>query len=128
MTTIVPFNDIQKLPACAAACGPLYDANGGCVPPAVAPANADSYAACFCANSKVAPFSTGTAGVCDTACTADPKGLASIQGWFTSLCNVKNAGGAKTNTAPTKTGTSTNKQTGTGVPDFSTPQGDGGSW
>ncbi|KAF7549621.1 hypothetical protein G7Z17_g6274 [Cylindrodendrum hubeiense] len=34
-TTIVPFTNTALLPSCAAACGPLYDANGACVPPAV---------------------------------------------------------------------------------------------
>lgn len=87
VTTIPPFADTNKLPACAVGCDALYAANGGCVPPAVATTDASVYTDCFCANARVAALSTGNAGVCDTACTADSD-LSSIQGWFQSLCNV----------------------------------------
>ncbi|PHH73817.1 hypothetical protein CDD80_3550 [Ophiocordyceps camponoti-rufipedis] len=86
ITTIPPFADTAKLPDCAKACGPLYDANGACVPPAAPQADPAAYTACFCNHAKVAPFSKGTAGVCDAACTANQAGLQSIAGWFQSIC------------------------------------------
>ncbi|KAI0135380.1 hypothetical protein F4814DRAFT_19951 [Daldinia grandis] len=101
VTTIVPF---QSLPSCAGECGPLYDANGACVPPAAAVADENTYDTCFCAYDSLQPFKQGASGVCDTACTNDNGGLSSIQGWFTSFCNEKAA--ATTSSSPsTSTGT-----------------------
>ncbi|OAA61772.1 hypothetical protein SPI_04631 [Niveomyces insectorum RCEF 264] len=116
VTTVVPF---ASLPTCAQACGHLYDANGACVPPAAPAGDSAAYASCFCANNLLAPFSTGTAGVCDNACTAptDQGGLASIQGWYTSFCSGA-AKGVQTTTGTAATTTTTNgsapKQSNTG--------------
>jgi len=93
---MVPF---AELPACATACGPLYDANGGCTPP-VKPAQDVS---CFCNHSKLAPFKTGTAGVCDTAC-ANAADLSTIQQWFAGFCDKQGQA--------TTTGGSGSSQTG----------------
>ncbi|KAI6361574.1 hypothetical protein MCOR25_006479 [Pyricularia grisea] len=82
METFVPFS---TLPACAGQCGALFDANGACAPSGVTSAPS-AIASCFCSNSKVTPFSTGTAGVCDNACTATPGDFGSIRNWFTSFC------------------------------------------
>jgi hypothetical protein len=79
--TIVPFS---SLPACAAQCGPLYDAQGACSPP-VKLASSDS---CFCAQGKLQPFYTGTTNVCDGACPTDPTGLTQIQLWFLRHCKA----------------------------------------
>jgi hypothetical protein len=92
-TTLFP---VATLPACVSQCGPLFDVNGACVPPAAPTADASTYDSCFCSDPRLAPFKTGTAGVCDTACTANPADLSSIQGWFTSFCN--NVGGDATST------------------------------
>lgn len=87
-TTIVPFTNTAILPSCAAACGPLYDANGGCVPPAVdAALGTTAFTSCFCANTAVTAFSSAVTGVCDDACSAG--GLSSIASWFRSICSVK---------------------------------------
>ncbi|KAL7783887.1 hypothetical protein V8C37DRAFT_26325 [Trichoderma ceciliae] len=121
ITTIVPFNNRAQLPACAAACGHLYDANGACVPPAV-PTNSPSiYTSCFCFDSRLAPFSTTTGGVCDSACTADPSGLASITNWYHSICNVKNV--AAPSTTSTTTG-STSSPSGSDPDNANPPSGD----
>jgi len=88
-TTLFP---VATLPACVTSCGHLYDANGACVPPAQPAATLASYASCFCSNSLLTPFSTGTAGVCDNACTAEAGGLSSIQAWFTSYCSANAKG------------------------------------
>jgi hypothetical protein len=96
VTTVFP---TQSLPACATACGPLYDVNGAC---ATATAAADVLQSCFCGDARLAPFSTGTAGVCDNACAATPTDLASIQAWYTGYCN---AAATTTGTAATSTGT-----------------------
>lgn len=86
-TTIVPFTNTAVLPSCATACGPLYDANGGCVPPAANVGSATTaYTTCFCSNTAVSPFSTAATGVCDDACGTE--GLSSIASWFQSICSV----------------------------------------
>ncbi|KID86464.1 integral membrane protein [Metarhizium guizhouense ARSEF 977] len=126
--TIVPFNDISKLPACANACGPLWDANGACVPPALPTADASTYESCFCADSRIAPFSTGGgANVCPNACPGNPQGLSSIGNWFTSFCNGK----APKNT-PQTTGTNTAAETNaagsSGSNNGGSNSGNGGDW
>lgn len=100
-TTLFP---IATLPACATNCGPLYDVNGACVPPAAPTADASTYDSCFCNDARLAPFKSGTAGVCDKAC-AQNNDLASIQGWFTSFCNnIPAADNQPTTTTTTSTG------------------------
>ncbi|PON27169.1 hypothetical protein TGAM01_v204118 [Trichoderma gamsii] len=106
ITTIVPFGNLQKLPACAAACIHLYDANGACVPPAVPSNNPSAYTSCFCFDPRLTAFSTTTGGVCDTACTANPSGLSSITSWYHSMCNVQK--GAAPSTTSSTASTSTN--------------------
>ncbi|TWU71029.1 hypothetical protein ED733_001028 [Metarhizium rileyi] len=125
--TIVPFSDTNKLPACASACGPLWDANGGCVPPAVAAADSGTYESCFCADTRVAPFLTGGgANVCPNACPGNPQGLASIGNWFTSFCNGK-ASKNTPKTTETKAAAATNNP-GSGSNVGSSNSGNGGDW
>jgi hypothetical protein len=88
VTTIPPFADTAKLPACAVNCGALYDANGACVPPAAPVGEASAYTACFCSHGAVAPLSTAVTGVCDNVC--QPNDLSSVQGWFQGICGVQN--------------------------------------
>ncbi|KAL2122960.1 hypothetical protein VTJ04DRAFT_3415 [Mycothermus thermophilus] len=92
---------IDSLPSCVTSCGPLYDVNGGCVPPEK-PVSEDPrvYGKCFCDDSRLEPFKTGTAGVCDQACQ-DPNDLAQIQGWYVAYCNEINA--PESTPTPTKT-------------------------
>ncbi|KAK4167091.1 hypothetical protein QBC43DRAFT_286008 [Cladorrhinum sp. PSN259] len=91
--TLVP----QSLPTCVSSCGPLYDVNGACVPPVAPTAAANVYNSCFCNDPRLAPFKSGTAGVCDAACAA-PADLTSIRNWFTSFC-----ADAKSTSSPTTT-------------------------
>ena len=91
ITTIPPFADTAIFPPCAVSCGPLYDANGACVPPAAAQADADTYEDCFCSHNAVAAFSTAFTGICDAACGQAE--LTSIGGWFRDLCAVEGGGG-----------------------------------
>lgn len=121
-TTIPPFNDPALLPACAVNCGPLYDANGACVPPNVPVADAGSYEDCFCSHAGVAPFSTATTGVCDAVCGAD--GLASIGNWFRDLCDVEGGGN---NGGATRTTTNGGQTTTTGGSDSGDSDGSSGS-
>ncbi|KAI1134508.1 hypothetical protein F5Y05DRAFT_207031 [Hypoxylon sp. FL0543] len=116
VTTVVPFT---SLPSCAVRCGPLYDANGACVPPAAPQADETTYDKCFCSYSKLAPFSQGTAGVCDTACTDDAAGLGSIQGWFTSFCNKA---------AAATTSSSSSSSSNTSGASSGSDSGGGGDW
>ena len=92
MTTIPPFNDINKLPACAVGCDALYAANAPCVPPEVPETAASIYTNCFCSQGPVAPFATGSVGVCDEACTADSE-LSSIASWYRGICKVGSSNG-----------------------------------
>lgn len=103
---------METLPACVSECGPLFDVNGACVPPAAPTAAPETYASCFCNDPRLAGFKTGITGVCDNACTVNPADLGAIQRWFTSFC--VNAG----NTAPTAT-----SRPGAGADD-----GGGGTW
>ncbi|KAI8632421.1 hypothetical protein F5Y19DRAFT_472451 [Xylariaceae sp. FL1651] len=116
-TTIVPF---ASLPSCAASCGPLYDANGACVPPVNPSTDQNSWDSCFCAYNKLQPFKSGTSGVCDAACPADAQGLPSIQSWFTSLCNQV----ATTTTSSSVRSSSTGSSSNSGTKN----QGGGGDW
>ncbi|PHH81882.1 hypothetical protein CDD82_7638 [Ophiocordyceps australis] len=109
ITTIPPFSDAAQLPDCAKSCGPLYDANGACVPPAAPQAEAAAYTACFCADSRVAAFSRGSAGVCDNACAGNQAGLQSIANWFQGICRPQKQPGGN-NGAPTATGANQNPQ------------------
>ncbi|KAH8675958.1 hypothetical protein BX600DRAFT_190692 [Xylariales sp. PMI_506] len=118
ITTVVPFT---ALPSCATLCGPLYDANGACVPPAAATADANTYDECFCQYGALQPFESTTAGVCDSACTADTGGLSSIQSWFVSFCSGKTTGTA---TGTTSTSTSSSSSSA----DSSSSSSGGGDW
>lgn len=97
--TIVPFS---TLPACAAKCGPLYDAQGACSPPVVPATDLN----CFCQYGKLLPFQTSTANVCDAACPDDPTGLSKIQQWYVGLCAQRSqATATPTDSQGTTTGT-----------------------
>ncbi|KAJ4270217.1 hypothetical protein NW762_001893 [Fusarium torreyae] len=128
VTTIVPFNNRKILPSCAAACGPLYDANGACVPPQVAAdAGPTAYTQCFCLDQRVAAFKTATTGVCDDACTADPKGLSSIAGWFRSMCSVTGTTGGTTKQTGQASSTTTDGSSSTAGSRAGSSEG-GGDW
>ncbi|CAK7210806.1 hypothetical protein SBRCBS47491_000903 [Sporothrix bragantina] len=124
ITTLMPF---ASLPACATNCGHLYDANGACVPPAAPTGAVSQYASCFCNNALISAFSTGTAGVCDDACTTDAGGLSSIHVWFSSYCSAEQKNVA-TNTASTSTGTSTATSTSTNSSSNSGSKSTNNSW
>lgn len=109
-TTVVPF---ASLPSCATKCGPLYDANGACVPPVVAVSNEETYDTCFCNYNKLQPFLTGTSNVCDTA-GCDSSGITSIRNWFTSFCNGKAAAATTSTASSSSTGTSNNSSSSGG--------------
>ncbi|KAI0013536.1 hypothetical protein F4779DRAFT_400557 [Xylariaceae sp. FL0662B] len=110
-TTIVPF---ASLPSCAVDCGPLYDANGACVPPAAPASDENTYDTCFCAYNSLQPFKKGSSGVCDGACPGDANGLAGIQSWFTDLCNDKAVATSSSAPASSNSGSSGSNQGGGG--------------
>lgn len=117
-TTIMPF---AQLPACAVNCGPLYDANGACVPPAVAAADANTYDRCFCSQGVLQAFSTAAGGVCPAA-GCDDAGFSSIQGWYTSFCNSVTGGAA------TASSSSAGSSSTSGASKGSSNSGNGGDW
>lgn len=117
-TTVVPF---ANLPACAANCGPLYDVNGACVPPAATSAAATAYEQCFCSDARLAAFSTTTGGVCDAACTADAAGYGSLTSWYQSMCSSVQALAADGTTSSGSSTTGSSSSSGS-------KSGGGGSW
>ncbi|KAK3904516.1 hypothetical protein C8A05DRAFT_31696 [Staphylotrichum tortipilum] len=120
-TTLFP---VATLPPCATKCGALYDVNGACVPPAAPTADASTYDSCFCNDQRLAPFKSGTSGVCDQACAAN-NDLASIQNWFTNFCdNVP----AADNQKPTTTGTSSTGRPASGASNQGGGGGGGNTW
>ncbi|KAG9248340.1 hypothetical protein BJ878DRAFT_413006 [Calycina marina] len=101
---LVPFS---TLPDCAALCGPLFDVQGACVPPAVTTASKS----CFCADSRLKDFTTGTAGVesvCGDASCQDTDSLQALETWYQTFCNlVVTSTTAVTSGAAGSTGTGT---------------------
>ncbi|KAI1124971.1 hypothetical protein F5Y10DRAFT_248238 [Nemania abortiva] len=108
-TTIVPF---QSLPSCAVNCGPLYDANGACVPPVNTATDESSWDTCFCDYSSLQSLKSGASDICNGNC--DSQGLSSIQSWFTSFCNEAAATTASTATSTSTAGSSSGKNQGGG--------------
>ncbi|KAK4150676.1 hypothetical protein C8A00DRAFT_36735 [Chaetomidium leptoderma] len=117
-TTLIP---VATLPACVTECGVLFDVNGGCAPTGV-PKAPEEYTSCFCNDPRLAPFKTGTSGVCPNACTTNPADLSTIQNWFTGFCNNGAAGNGDGNAAPTPTPSSSSKPAG------NKQGGGGGTW
>ncbi|KAH8815431.1 hypothetical protein F5884DRAFT_817768 [Xylogone sp. PMI_703] len=93
---IVPFS---TLPQCAALCGPLFDVQGACIPPAQANS-------CFCGDARLKPFTTslqGVSQVCGPASCQDAASLQAIQNWYDGYCNTS---ASATNTAGNNSGSS----------------------
>lgn len=83
---IVPFT--SKLPACATACGPLWNVEGTCL----LPANINNKQNCFCTSTTLTPMLQSTAevqSICGPQSCQDTNDLQTIQNWFKSYCNVK---------------------------------------
>ena len=130
VTQIVPFD---QFPSCASLCGPLFDAQGGCVHPILPAADETTANACFCSNGAVSGFKTGIHNVCDNICTASGEDqtatLVTIQNWFADICGVQkfsaeDQGSSSTSTSGTgSTGTGTSNSGGNRV-----AQGNGGTW
>jgi hypothetical protein len=99
---LIPF---ATLPACAQKCGLLYDANGACVPPGAPTNDVSVYDSCFCNDARLAPFKTGTVGVCPDAAGCAPDALGSIRNWFTSFCAANGVAQTATTTALRSGGT-----------------------
>lgn len=106
-TTIVPF---ATLPSCAAKCGPLYDANGACVPPVNPSTDKNSWTSCFCSYGSLQPLKSGPNDICSGSCSADPQGLPGIQSWFASFCNAAPVATGTSTTSPTPSGGSSGKK------------------
>ncbi|KAI1263130.1 hypothetical protein F5Y18DRAFT_142705 [Xylariaceae sp. FL1019] len=120
-TTIVPF---ASLPSCALNCGPLYDANGACVPPTNPSTDENSWDTCFCAYGSLQAFKSGASGVCDSVCTGTAAtDITSIQGWFTSLCNQA----AAVTSSTTSSGAGSTGTSGSGSNSGDSSSG-GGNW
>jgi len=107
---IVPFS---TLPTCAAKCGPLFDVQGACAPPAQNQVNQN----CFCTDTRLTPFLTGNANVQSVcgpqSCSADAD-LTAIRNWYTGFCkNGGSSGGTATTTGANGGSTATGGSGGT---------------
>ncbi|TVY86593.1 hypothetical protein LAWI1_G007215, partial [Lachnellula willkommii] len=98
---IVPFS---TLPACATKCGPLYDVQGACAPPAQTSVNQN----CFCTDTRLTPFLQGTsnvASVCGAASCSAESDLQAIQTWYEGYCQSTSGTSTSAGGAATTTGT-----------------------
>ncbi|TVY48748.1 hypothetical protein LOCC1_G001646 [Lachnellula occidentalis] len=109
---IVPFS---TLPTCAAKCGPLYDVQGACAPPAQSSVNQN----CFCTDTRLTPFSQGTsevASVCGAASCSAASDLQALQTWYEGYCkgttSSTSTGAAGATTTTGAAGSSTKTSTG----------------
>ncbi|KAI1368060.1 hypothetical protein F5Y08DRAFT_21751 [Xylaria arbuscula] len=114
-TTLFP---TASLPACVTNCGPLYDANGACVPPVNTATDESNWDSCFCAYDTLQTLKSGANDICNGGC--DTGELSSIQGWFTSFCNNQ--------AAVTSTGTTSATSTSTSGSGNSGKSSGGGGW
>ncbi|MCJ1304362.1 hypothetical protein MMC08_007174 [Hypocenomyce scalaris] len=79
--TILP----ATLPACAAQCTPLDQAQTGCVPPAAPVTNQATYQSCFCQSAYLSSlYASGASTLCGAACSAAD--MSSIQSWYQGFC------------------------------------------
>lgn len=89
------------------------------MPPAKTSASAVVYEQCFCSDTRLTAFSTATAGVCDSACTATPADYGSVTSWYQSMCKSVQALAAD--------GTSTSSAGSTSTSSAKSSSG-GGTW
>ncbi|RKF65385.1 putative integral membrane protein [Golovinomyces cichoracearum] len=104
---IVPFS--STLPVCASKCGPLFDVQGKCVPPVTAAVD-DS---CFCLDSRLEPFRTGTAGVstvCGPASCSAEADLQSLRQWYSTFCKAAISNNSDGRDTPTLAGSDSKNQ------------------
>lgn len=119
-TTLFP---VANLPACVSSCGPLFDANGACVPPNIPSVDNN----CFCDYNALSPWHQGASGVCvDAPCSPDE--FSSLQSWYTSYCSSATAAGADAGNGGTTTTTNTGGATTPTGTRSSANQGPGGDW
>lgn len=101
--SIVPFT--SDLPSCASLCGPLSDVQGACTPPVTT----DVSSSCFCADSRLLPFLTGTAGVssvCGAASCTSTTDLQTIETWYEQYCNTASTTTSSSGSAATSSSSS----------------------
>jgi len=115
---IVPFN--SGLPACASLCGPLFDVQGKCSPPATTAVDEN----CFCTDSRLTVFdndgTTGVALVCGAQSCNTQSDMEAVKKWYDDFCAK---GKVVTTTASdgaiaTQTGASKPKATGASTPSW----------
>ena len=118
---IVPFN--SGLPACASLCGPLFDVQGKCSPPATTAVDEN----CFCTDSRLTVFdndgTTGVALVCGAQSCNTQSDMEAVKKWYDDFCAK---GKVVTTTASdgaiaTQTGASKPKATGASTPSWYVP-------
>lgn len=78
--TILP----TSLPACAAQCTALLQAQTGCVPPAAPVTDTATYQSCFCQSGYLSSlYSSAASNLCATCSSGD---MSAIQAWYKSFC------------------------------------------
>ena len=79
-TTILP----TTLPACAAQCQTLLQAQTACVPPAAPVTNSATYQSCFCQSGYLSSlYSSAASNLCPSCSAGD---MSAIQSWYKSFC------------------------------------------
>ncbi|KAK0119236.1 hypothetical protein ONS95_008091 [Cadophora gregata] len=118
---IVPFN--SGLPVCASKCGPLFDVQGKCSPPATTAVDEN----CFCTDSRLTVFdnggTTGVSLVCGPQSCTSQSDMEAVKKWYDGFCAK---GKVVTTTASngviaTQTGVSKPKTTGPSSPSWYVP-------
>lgn len=107
----------SNLPACAAQCTVLTNAQGSCTPP-LAPVTSDSiYESCFCQSALLTSLYSSAAvqGVCPSCSAAD---MLTIQKWYQGVC--PNAGKGAPNFGNVATGPTTSSTAATPGPTTAT--------
>ncbi|KAK6587354.1 hypothetical protein PZA11_000644 [Diplocarpon coronariae] len=106
---IVPFG--SGLPACASKCGPLFDVQGKCSPPALATVDNS----CFCTDTRLSALNNdnGVSSVCGaTSCTAAAD-LTAVSNWYKGLCGTSSVKPTAAATGATAIATATASSTST---------------
>ncbi|OJD28998.1 uncharacterized protein BKCO1_980001 [Diplodia corticola] len=98
--------DFSSLPSCANSCTNLVNAQSGCVPPAAAVTNQQTYVSCFCQSALLPNFRAGSGADCASSCT-NAADQSAIQQWYVAYCASGGQSGGVTSSATSSSATST---------------------
>ncbi|KAF2090532.1 hypothetical protein K490DRAFT_61851 [Saccharata proteae CBS 121410] len=117
------------LPSCASSCTDLTTAQAGCVPPAAAVTNQQTYTSCFCQSAFLTSLYQTGSTVCSAACP-DAGDQTKIQQWYVGFCRDGTGGVSSSAAASSAAATGTSSAaagTATGSTGAVTSDGNSGS-